>query len=189
MNGTHLRSANSAATEGVYYARTDCAGFWRRLIVECVDLAAAFGIVLAAAAALTLVLSLPTVAESELLVLMLAVWFTYFVLVKGSRLQTLGYRLARVRMVDLQGATPGFLPLTVRFLFTMFGPVNFLIDFFWITTDPQRQTLRDKLAHTYVIRRGAQPAGHGPIIYASYFIFLGCFVFREVRQSPAPPRR
>jgi hypothetical protein len=58
-----------------------------------------------------------------------------------------------------------------------------LIDFFWITGDDDRQTLRDKLAQTYVIRAGAQPAGRGPIVYEVYHMLAWTLYLPEVRRT------
>lgn len=37
----------------------------------------------------------------------------------------------------------------------------------WIPSDPWRQSLRDKLAHTYVVKVGAEPAGRARVSTSS----------------------
>lgn len=58
-----------------------------------------------------------------------------------------------------------------------------LIDVIWLTNDERRQALRDKFAHTYVIRSGAVPLGHGAIVYTPYTILGTNFLFAEVRPA------
>jgi len=45
------------------------------------------------------------------------------------------------------------------------------------------QALRDKFAHTYVIRRDAVPTGTGRIAYAHYTLLGTSYLFKEVRSS------
>ena len=45
----------------------------------------------------------------------------------------------------------------------------------------RRQALRDKFAHTYVIKDRAVPLGQGAIVYSTYTIFAVNFLFAEVR--------
>ena len=113
------------------------------------------------------------------------VWFGYFVLLKGSRFRTAGYLLAGARIVNMRGERPSRVSLSIRLLFAVFGPVNLLFDLFWIPSDPHRQALRDKFAHTYVVRQEALPAGNGPIGYSQYTILGGSFLFQEVRIPSA----
>ena len=112
----------------------------------------------------------------------LVVWFAYIVLLKASPLGTLGYRLMRVRIVDLHGRRPAFLSYVGRFLFSILGPFNLVVDLLWLWTDPHGQTLRDKMAHSYVVRARAEPLGWGEVVYASYHILGMSLVFAEVRQ-------
>ena len=114
---------------------------------------------------------------------LLIVGFGYFVLLKRSRFRTLGYRLLRARIVNLQGSRPSIYALTIRLLFAVLGPLNFLLDLMWIPGDRYRQALRDKFAHTYVIRDRAEPVARGGIIYTSYHVLGMAFIFPEVRWS------
>jgi hypothetical protein len=67
-------------------------------------------------------------------------------------------------------------------LFATLGPVNFLLDLLWVPSDPCRQALRDKFAHTYVIRRDAVPVGSGRIAYGIYTAFGMTMLFAEVSR-------
>jgi hypothetical protein len=65
----------------------------------------------------------------------------------------------------------------------VFGPINLLVDIIWLGGDPNRQSIRDKFAGTYVVRRKAQPAGFAPIRYKTYFMFNYNLVFAEVERQ------
>jgi len=167
--------------EGVYYRREDYAGLWRRLLAAIVDA------IVVVAALFALVIGTPSAASVFLtFIAWLALSFLYLVVCKRTRVRTLGYRLARVRLVDIRGESPRSLRVTFRLLLTLMGGYSSalgLVDFLWITGDDHKQALRDKLAHTYVIRTGAQPAGRGPIIYDVYHVLAWTLYLPEVRRA------
>jgi uncharacterized RDD family membrane protein YckC len=176
------RPVSDRQTQGVYYSRDDYAGFWRRLLVDLID----FTLLLIAVVTITLGASLILPAGAQALPHVIfwssmAVGFAYLVLLKRSRFRTLGYLVGGVRIVSIQGERPSVWALTIRALFAFFGPINMLIDVMWVTTDKRRQALRDKFAHTYVIRARAAPMGKGEIVYSTYTIFAVNFLFAEVR--------
>ena len=113
--------------------------------------------------------------------------YWYFVIVKHSRFHTVGYRLGRVRIVDAYGQTPSRRALSLRLLFAVFGPINIILDILWIPTDPCKQSLRDKLAHTYVVKASAHPAGPARVVYRNYYIMGMSLVFQEL--EPLGPLR
>jgi hypothetical protein len=80
----------------------------------------------------------------------------------------------------MDGQRPGLLALTVRMLFMIFGPINYLVDLAWISGDQHRQAFRDKLANTYVVRRLAAPIGTGRLTHRYYLILGYNFLFREI---------
>ena len=51
--------------------------------------------------------------------------------------------------------------MTLRLLWWIFGPFGAVIDLLYMPGDDHRQTIRDKLLGTYVIRKDARPAGCG----------------------------
>jgi uncharacterized RDD family membrane protein YckC len=178
------RSVSGPPTQGVYYSLVDYAGFWRRLLVDIID----FTLLLVATITVTMgaALLLPAAEQSMPKVLFLsgfALGFAYLVLLKRSRFRTLGYLVGGIRIVSIHGERPSLWSLTVRALFAVFGPFNVLIDILWLTNDERRQALRDKLAHTYVIRDRAVPLGHGAIGYTTYTIFGWNLLFAEVRRA------
>jgi uncharacterized RDD family membrane protein YckC len=175
---------SAADQNGVYYQDSDYVGVGRRFLIEIVDGFIATVMSLIASVALVAMASDDTFAAA-LLAAWIAVWFSYFVLLKGSKFRTIGYVLAGAQIVDLSGERPSLVNLSIRLLFAVFGPLNLLFDLFWIPSDSRRQALRDKFAHTYVIRRTSSPAGSGPIVYAQYTIMDGSFLFQEVKTPMA----
>jgi len=181
-------SADQATPTGVYYRREDYVGVARRPLIDLIDVPVAFGL-----SALVVVVAwtvLPGVEASPGIALLLCgvVCFTYFVLLKRSRFRTLGYIVLGAQIVDLKGGPPSILSLLGRLFFAFVGPLNFLIDLFWLTGDANRQAIRDKFAGTYVVRLHATPAGAGPIRVRTYMFWGMTFLFREVRGG-APDKR
>lgn len=113
----------------------------------------------------------------------LFIFYLYMSVVKPTKLRTIGYRIANLKVVDLQGVRPSILKMTWRFLLLVFGPFSLLVDLIWLGGDENRQTLRDKLAATYVIRLNAVPMGTGIIVHRRYFLLCWSFLFREVKRN------
>ena len=168
-----------AGETGIYFRREDYASFWRRAFVDLVDVAIAGAVTIG----LTMLIWTMLPGADDAAVLML-VGFTagygYFVVLKRSRWRTPGYRLGGVQIVGLDGRTPGWGALTMRFAFAFLGPVNWALDLLFLSGDRYRQAVRDKLAHTLVIRAGAQPAGEGRVVYRYYHILFYNVLSREV---------
>jgi uncharacterized RDD family membrane protein YckC len=162
---------------GVYFRKQDYAGVWRRLLTDTVDSATAIG--------LCAVASIPVWnvgSKDVLFAIWAAVFFSYFVLLKRSRFRTVGYRITGVRIVGFDGERPGLWPLTLRLIFMVLGPLNYFMDILWVSSDPHKQALRDKFAHTYVVRKDAAPAGTGKLIFRYYHIFGYNYLFREIES-------
>jgi len=173
--------------EGVYYRRQDYAGLWRRLAVSILDAGVGFAGLLG----LTLIWNVIMPASVAWLAFLtwLVVCYLYFVFCKRSRVRTLGYRIGRVRIVDICGDSPSLWSLTLRLLLALTGTYAYalgLIDLLWIAGDDDRQALRDKLAHTYVVKTSAQPLGRGPIVYDVYHVLAWTLLLRGVRRCARP---
>ena len=185
---TH-RARPSYAADGpdsrrpVWFFPSDYAGFWRRLAIELTD-AVAIVILLVALAAAVIVLHPAERPDDRILATLWFCWlasiYGYFVFLKRSRLGTVGYRLAGVRIVDLYGSPPDLGALTLRLLFALAGPFNILLDMLWIPSDRHGQALRDKLAHTYVVKADAEPAGVARVVLRTSSILGMSFVFEDV---------
>jgi uncharacterized RDD family membrane protein YckC len=168
--------------EGVYYRRQDYAGVWRRLLVSTVDTVVALAALLGLLLMRKAVMPVGGVSLAVLIWLVVAYW--YFIVCKRSRLRTLGYRCGRVKIVDIRGDSPSSWSLTFRLMLALMGTYSYelgLIDFLWISGDDHGQALRDKLAHTYVVRASAQPVGRGPIVYDVYHVLMWTLLLPEVR--------
>jgi hypothetical protein len=163
----------------VYYRAEDHLGVARRLVIDLVDTVVALAMWLAVSLLLSFA---PRVLPLASLLVWIP-WILYFVILKGSRFRTLGYVLAGARIVNFRGERPSRLALLGRLAFVLLGPVNFVIDLCWISSDPSHQALRDKFAHTYVVRNGAVPAGAGRIVYPTYMTFGWTLMFAEVRPA------
>lgn len=175
------RVAEPAET-GVFYAPEDLAGLSRRIFVVAVDLTVVvFLLVPVGGLSDAGLLSSRTAVVSALVV----AW-AYLGWLKVTKFRTLGYRFAHVELVDLRGTPATVWRSTLRFLFFVLYLGN-LVDLVLITHDSNRQALRDKLVGTYVVRKGAQPIGSGPVSYPTYFVGGLTLVFREVLHDDANP--
>jgi uncharacterized RDD family membrane protein YckC len=113
---------------------------------------------------------------------MFVIALMYFVILKRTSVGTLGYFLASARIVDLDGNRPSISRMTYRFLLSAFGPLSIVYDCLWLCNDQNKQTLRDKLAGTYVVDINAKPAGHGQKILTPISFFLLFYSFTEVKR-------
>lgn len=166
----------------VYYSDRDYLGVMRRLLIDAVD---AFVAVAGSLALSAIGASLAPYQYSPLITLttFTGVFIAYFVVLKGSRFRTLGYVLAGARIVSLSGEPPSYTAFLGRLAFAVLGPVNFVFDLLWVSSDPRRQALRDKFAHTYVVRKSAVPAGTGHIVYGTYMVFGWTILCAEVQSD------
>lgn len=105
---------NLSRAEGVYYRRQDYASLWRRLLAAMVDA------VVVVVGLIALLLVGEASADSVFLGFMtwLALSLLYLVVCKRTRVRTLGYRLARVRLIDIRGGSPR----SLRVSFVCFWP-------------------------------------------------------------------
>ena len=148
-------SADETAPAGVYFRLTDYMSVTRRLLIDLIDVPVALALATLVIVAVRTVLGELGEGPGVAVFLGGAVWFVYFVLLKRSTFRTLGYVALGARIVDLQGGQPSILSLLARLFFAFIGPLNALVDLFWLTGDANRQAIRDKFAGTYVIRFGA----------------------------------
>jgi len=181
-----------AAGKAAYFNSEDYAGPIRRVVILAIDLVALFVIVCVIILALVL-LDPPHPANQlggEMLLLMMSAGYVYLTLVQRSRIGTLGYLLMGVRIVDIEGRRPSLLQMTVRLIPMLPVPWSLLFDLGWMLDDPNRQTLRDKWAGTFVVRRKARPLGQATVVYKRV-CFAGLhLVFPEVGRrdiSSEPP--
>ena len=169
--------------QGVYYATEDYAGLVRRFVIIGVDFMV---ICFVPAIIIVLIFDLPKNIDhifSSKMYVFLLFSYLYLAIIKRSDWGTVGYRLTGVRIVNLKGKRPSLWQMTFRFLLLVFGPFHILIDLFWLGGDDYKQTLRDKIVGTYVIKHDALPLGKGEQLLVPYYFFTWSFWFREVRRS------
>lgn len=161
-----------------YYSPGDYAGFIRRSVIIEMDFVVLLmvGLVCAALHEIGLPDGIATCC-------FLGFSFAYLVLLERSSIGTLGHLLTGVRVVTLKGERPSVLRMTFRLLLWFSGPFHPLIDLWWLTGDEVRQTLRDKLAGTVVVRKSAVAAGTGAIRLNRYQFHMFSLVFYEVGKA------
>jgi hypothetical protein len=169
-----------APATGVYFRRHDYAGFWRRLLVDAIDLSVVGAVCSAFGTALAIETPLTKGAMDLILAITVVVFFCYFVVLKRSKFRILGYRAGGVRIVGLDGKIPSWSSLTFRLMFALLGPLNWLFDLIFASGDEHRQAIRDKFASTYVVKAGAQPAGSRKVVCRYCHLFGYTLLFREI---------
>jgi uncharacterized RDD family membrane protein YckC len=179
----------SEKVQGVYYSLKDYAGLGRRLLILGIDA----GVIIAALLVALLAYGL---APDGLLSSIhfyaggYVVFLAFYLAVLGrSDLGTLGYLLTSVRVVNLQGDRPSLTCMLFRSSFVVLGPFNALLDIIWLGGDSNRQSIRDKLTGTYVVRRKAKPSGVGVQNYVMITFGYWNFLVREVSRVSSREHR
>ena len=165
--------------DGVFYSLKDHAGLGRRILILAIDgLVLYFGYLVSKTA-----LGWGALGSASPYVCAFGFatfCYLYLAVLARSRFGTLGYTVASVQVVDLTGARPSLACMSFRTAFALLGPLNVLLDLLWVGSDSNRQALRDRLPGTYVVRKGAVPAGVGPLRHVLIW-FLGYgLIMREV---------
>ncbi|HEY4260074.1 MAG TPA: RDD family protein [Schlesneria sp.] len=119
---------------------------------------------------------------------LLCIW-AYLAVLKPSRFRSIGYWVADAKIVTIQGQKPSPFRMTLRLLWAIFwwyGSMGFFIDFFWTSTNRERQMLRDLLAETRLIRNKAQPIGVGKSIHSMMTCMSIAVMYTEIRERQQP---
>jgi len=174
----------SVELPGVYYARADCAGLVRRLVVDAVDGAVLLALWVAIVMAAFLMRLPGDLAEGLCKLAIPLSWALYLVVLKHFW-KTAGYWVCGVSVVNLQGQRPSFRATCLRAFFFFLAPFEYFLDLLLLTMDPHRQAIRDKYSRTYVIRRGAAPAGRGCIRYVLLDTLNFALILPEVSRADA----
>ena len=155
---------------GVVYSPSSFAGFLRRFIIITIDLAIIYAIYhIGVAGDEYLYDAYESYYEQYCFYGASILIFFYMTVLKSSKYDTLGLALTKCKIVTLYGEKPKILRMTFRFFFLLVGPFNFLLDFMWISLNPEKRTLRDCFCGTYVIKKGEDPIGTAPVhLYRIY---------------------
>lgn len=88
-----------------------------------------------------------------------AIGLGYYVYLEGSDAgQTFGKRILGIRVVDLATAAPiGYGRATGRYFGRIVSAIPFLLGYFWMLWDDQKQTWHDKFATSMVVRVSDYP--------------------------------
>lgn len=181
---------------GVYYQKGDYASLFKRLLVITVDLSVLIGVGYFVSLVWSfwgeppdfdIIMELgwlsAAIFSPEYFWVMIVISYIYLAIIKRSSVRTIGYRVFGFKITDLNGEKPSLLTMSWRFALLTFGPFHLLIDLLWLGGDENKQSLRDKLANTYMVKANALPAGFGPIIFRRYY-FLGLsLLFKEVQRA------
>ncbi len=85
--------------------------------------------------------------------------------------------------MDLKGRRPSMFVMTMRLAWWVLGPINPLLDLIFLTNEEHKQTIRDKLMGTYVIKLDAEPAGRGNRRFSRWSFMGFMFAFPEVETT------
>ena len=170
--------------DGVYYDPRDYAGLVKRVVILLIDMAV---LLLTWVGVWCLwIVACPELENPPEIYLWVMGAFTYGYLsvLKPSRFRTVGYRVAGVKIVDLQGNKPSFFKMLLRFCLLVAGPLELFLDLAWLTGGETKQTFRDKYVGTYVVGLGAMPIGRGPQAITEMNVLGWHLMFREVKKLP-----
>lgn len=179
----NLTDDNQQTKTGVYYHETDYAGLLQRVAIVVIDSIVIFLTVFGMNICWFIFAMFSVSAPSSFLLTWIFVAYFYLVVLKKIKLQTLGYLFTKTKIVNLKGEQPSWEILTYRFILLLFGPLYLISDIFWITKGADKQTLRDKIAGTYVINKDAQPLGIGSQITLIYDLAFFSLTMREVKRK------
>lgn len=175
---------------GPLYARDDYPGFFKRLTVDAVDFSSLI-LVLLVILLLLFSLDVPERVVDWAYSLWLLSAVVYLGPWKSTGVPTLGYLLFGLKLLDLEGKRPGFWRTMGRAAFLAMGPLNYLVDIFWIHQETlPRQALRDRFCGTYLVRKQAHPVGRGRIRFHVVHL-MGTRMVGEILDPlpPTPPPR
>lgn len=89
----------------------------------------------------------------------------YHVALRRTRGGTLGYRIARIRLINSENQPPSWRVLTKRFFLGMALAGPFGASYLLCLRSPKRQALHDRLCNTWMVRSRAVPAGPGTEVH------------------------
>ncbi len=117
-----------------------------------------------------------------------ASWF-YLTKLKSSRIRTVGYWAAGIKVIDYRGKPPTLFAMTMRLFLLMIGPFNPITDLIWTGVDPNGRSLRDGYTGIHVVRRDAAPQGTAPRFLVFYTALGFILSYPSVKPKPASHHR
>ncbi|MFQ5412032.1 MAG: RDD family protein [Phycisphaerae bacterium] len=104
----------------------------------------------------------------------------YHILIRATGGGTVGYRLARIRLVDLTGRVPTLKTLLRRFLVAVPGCLLFGVTYLNCRRSPRRQAGHDQWCGTWLVRKRAESAGPGLPVFQTRLIGTFLLTFPDV---------
>ena len=150
---------------GVVYKDEDYAGFIRRIFIMVLDLAIAL-LVIGIGFWLDDLLheSSEYYDSSYCFYASLFVVYLYLTLLKSSRFGSIGQRLTNTKIETIYGKRPKQGRMTLRLLYWVLGPFNFLTDLVFMLAIKERRSIRDCFCNTIVVSRDAEAVdSHAPV--------------------------
>lgn len=181
-------SQNIKPATGVFYDKADHAGFFRRLVATVIDTLLLLSVAFTLAFFWIIISPDDEHLPATFFITWLAVAYLYLALLKPTKVRTLGFIIAGIKIVDLAGNRPSFGKMTISFLllgFILFGPLYILLDLLWLINDQYGQTLLNKIVGVYVVKQQAKPVATGVQKTVICHLLGFNFVFREVKLKPA----
>lgn len=87
----------------------------------------------------------------------------YYVYYQAKAGQTIGKRTMKIKVVTASGTTPSMMTFFLREIIgKIISALVFCLGYLWMLWDPRKQTWHDKIASTFVIKVGNQPAPSQP---------------------------
>jgi uncharacterized RDD family membrane protein YckC len=182
----HPPQRDRSLGDGVYFSKTDYIGPSRRIVIVCIDTI----VLLMMGGGLSSAWVHVFGHDDGLISALVVMTWLYLVPLKRSAWRTLGYQVAGAKLVNLQGTRPALWLLTLRSLLWVFFfiPCNFLMDVLRCSVDDDRQSIRDRIANTCLVKNRAIPIGSGEVHIAYYFVLGYMFTYSHVvHPNPAHP--
>lgn len=169
---------------GVIYRDEDYAGFLRRTAILLIDLAIVIPLL---GAGIWVDTSLYDNTdfwdEYYALYVSLFVAYLYLTTLKASKYGSLGQRITDTKIETIYGSRPSQLRMSMRLLYWILGPINFLTDLVFMLAVKERRSIRDCFCNTIVVRRNAEPIDtHAPVHVARIYA-LGLNLMYETCNS------
>jgi len=191
-----------AEADAVYFAPKDYASILRRLIAFLIDLIAVLLIYVVVYMVTALVIlpkdvrDMPKTPENTHVMnahmkpharsmgwIWLGLTVAYHILLRTTRGGTLGYRLTRIRLVDMTGRVPVLKALLRRFLLAVPGCLMFGATYLNCLRNPARRAGHDQWSGTWLVRTRAEPAGPARPVYQTRLFGTFLLTFADIEPA------
>jgi len=145
-------------TEYNVYYPSDYGGFWRRSLGDFIDgiiLVIAFAFINAALNGVTgMHYAVDIILNILGIILNILIFPTYMIWYQVGMGATPGYQILGMEIVAINGTNVTVKQIVIRLISSIFSALVFSIGYIWVAFDANKQAWHDKVAGTYVIRKG-----------------------------------